>query len=93
MNTCFQVSRLMSIQASRDARCDGTLFLLEARNVINPLVYRRLQRAYILELALFSTSASDADNRVVDCAVARSVNAVFQLASDTPLFVRDSICL
>jgi hypothetical protein len=36
------------------------------------------------------TSASDGEKRVVDHAVARSVSAVCQLASDTPLFVRDS---
>lgn len=43
----------MSIQASRDARCDGTPFLLEARIVLSALVCRHTQYATILELTLF----------------------------------------
>jgi hypothetical protein len=38
-----------------------------------------------------STSTSDAEKHVVDHAAARTVNAVFQLASDTPLLIRDSV--
>ena len=37
-----------------------------------------------------TTSASDAEKCVVDYAVARYVTAVYRLASDTPLFVRNS---
>jgi hypothetical protein len=40
-----------------------------------------------------STPASDAEKRVVDHAVARSVSAVDRLSSITPLFVRASIRL
>jgi hypothetical protein len=36
------------------------------------------------------TSASDAEKRVVDHAVARSISAVDQLSSITPLFVGDN---
>src|SRR5689334_20448361 len=38
-----------------------------------------------------SASASDAERRVVDHAVARSVSAVHRLSSNTPLFIRGSI--
>jgi hypothetical protein len=39
------------------------------------------------------TSASDAEKRVVDHAVARSVSAFHQLYSDISLFMRDSLHL
>lgn len=36
---------VMSIQASRDTQCNGTVRLLEARIVYNALVYRSVQCA------------------------------------------------
>lgn len=48
-----RTNRVMSIQASRDTRCNGTLALLEARIVFNALVYRHVQCAFTLQLALF----------------------------------------
>ena len=48
--------------------------------------------AYLLYSSCSSSlSPSDAEKRVVDYAVARSVSAVYRLSSNTPLFVRDSI--
>jgi hypothetical protein len=44
---------VMSIQASRNARCYGTDFLLEARFVLSALVYRHTQCVSTLELVLF----------------------------------------
>jgi hypothetical protein len=44
---------VMSIQASRDARCNGTDFFLEARIVLGALVYRHTRCPSILELVLF----------------------------------------
>jgi hypothetical protein len=44
---------LMSIQASRDVRCNGTPSLLEARNVLNAIVYQQTKCTPILQLALF----------------------------------------
>ena len=40
-----------------------------------------------------TTSTSNAKKYAVDYAAARSVNAVFQPASDTPLLIRDSVRL
>ena len=36
-----------------------------------------------------SASVSDAERRVIDYAVARSISGVYRLSSNTPLFVRD----
>ena len=42
-----------SIQACRDARCNGTLFLSGARNAFTTPLSKQVKRASIVKLSLF----------------------------------------
>lgn len=66
----------MSVQASRDARYDGTLVFLEAQIIFTAPVIEHTQCASFLSLCSSGVSASDAEKFVVDCTVARSINIV-----------------
>jgi hypothetical protein len=69
---CRRVN-IMSIQACRDARCNGTHLLYSSHSS--------------------STSASDAIKHVADRAVARSINDVNRLSSNSPLLVHGDVYL
>jgi hypothetical protein len=44
---------VMSIQACRDARCNGTLFLSGARDILTMPVNQQVQRTFIVKLSYF----------------------------------------